>query len=91
MTGLQLAQACDELRRSLDIALKAPPPLVIDTLLRPTQDLHTGNMAGVRALIGPPLCSLPPDQTFALLTNLPPLPATYAVTQLAMLQVMQVR
>ncbi len=44
-----------------------------------------------RSLIPPPSFSLAPDQTFALLTNLPTLPATHAATHLAQLQVMQIR
>lgn len=89
LTTMQLVQARDELRRTLGIAPNAPPPLVINTLLRLTHNLSTGNMNGARALIRPPLFSLPPNQVFALLTNLPPLPITHAATQRAMLQAMR--
>lgn len=91
ITTMQLDQARDELRRTLGIAPNAPPPLVIDTLLRLMLRLQAGNMTGARALIRPPLFSLPPNQVFALLTNLPPLPATHFATQLAMLQAMRLR
>lgn len=91
LTVMQLDDARDELRHTLGIAPNAPPPLVINTLLRLAQDLYTGHTTAARALIRPPLFSLPPDQVFALLTNLPPLPATHYATQLAMLQAMQLR
>jgi len=91
LTVMQLDDGRDELRQTLGIAPNAPPPLVIDRLLRLTQNLHTGNMTAARALIRPPLFSLPSDQVFALLTNLPRLPATHAATQWAMLQSMQLR
>ena len=90
LTVMQLDQARDELRRVLGIAPDAPPPLVIDTVLRILHDLQLGNTAGARALIRPPLFRLPPDQTLALLTNLPPLPITHAATQQAELQVMRI-
>jgi hypothetical protein len=37
------------------------------------------------------LFSLPSNQVFGLLTNLPPLPANHVATQLAMLQAMRLR
>ncbi len=42
--------------------------------------------SAARALFRPPLFCLPPNQVFALLTNLLSLPATHYATQLAMLQ-----
>ena len=91
LTVMQLDDARDELRQILGVAPNAPPPLVINTLLRLTQNLHIGNMTAARALIRPPLFSLPPDRVFAQLTNLPLLPATHAATQWAMLQSMRLR
>lgn len=87
---MHLDDARDELRRTLGIAQDAPPPLVINVLLRMTADIQSGNMKDARALIRPPLFSLSPDQTLALLANLPPLPATHAATQQAELQAMRI-
>lgn len=91
LTDMGLDQSRDELRRTLGIAPNAAPPLVINTLLRLMQDLQTGNMTAARALIRPPLFSLPPDQVLARLTNPPSLPTTHAATQMAMLQSGRIR
>jgi hypothetical protein len=89
LTKMQLLQARDELRRTLGIAPNAPPPLVTNTLLRLLHDLQVGNMADARAVIAPPLFDMPPDQTLALLTNLPPVPIAHAATQQAELEAMR--
>ncbi|HEY1933675.1 MAG TPA: hypothetical protein VGG99_16810 [Acetobacteraceae bacterium] len=89
LTQMQLPEARDALRRVVGIAPNAPPPLVVNTLLRLLHDLQVGNMMDARAVIAPPLFTMPPDQTLAVLTNLPPVPIAHVATQQAELEAMR--
>lgn len=58
-------------RRILGIRPDASPQAVVNAMLALNLDLRAGNQAAALHELGPPLFTLPPERTLAILSNLP--------------------
>lgn len=77
----QMLDARVEVRRTLGINPAAPSQQVVDSLLGVASAVAAGDRATAEAALKSPVFTLPPDQTFALLANLPPTPEANVATQ----------
>ncbi|HEX2944177.1 MAG TPA: hypothetical protein VHO91_24185 [Rhodopila sp.] len=67
----RLGQARDEAERILGIAPNAPRQLIVNALLAVAWNFQTGNRAGAMQALASPVFTFPPEQTLAILSNLP--------------------
>lgn len=67
----RMAQARDRVRQILGIAPNAPRQMIVDALLALAWNLQFGNGPAAMAVLESPVFTFPPDQTLAILSNLP--------------------
>ncbi|HEX3350996.1 MAG TPA: hypothetical protein VHS58_23120 [Acetobacteraceae bacterium] len=77
----QMLQARGEVRSAVGIAPNAPSQEVVDSLLSVAAAQAVANAPAVYASLQSPVFTRPPEQTYAALTNLPPLPIANVATQ----------
>lgn len=71
ITKQEMQQARAELRQALGIRPDAPPQPVIDALLASANAIAAGDWATASAALRNPFFTLQPEQTLAILTNMP--------------------
>lgn len=80
LTKLNMLQAREEFRRLLSVKPGTPSQLVVNAEIWAMWDLMHGNRTGAEHALSGPIFTQPPQQTLAILTNLPTLPAARAAT-----------
>ena len=78
---INMLQGRDEVRQVLNVAPGAPSQAVVDGLIAAAVAFDAGDIAAARAALPASVFTLGPDQTIALLTNLPQLPAANVAAQ----------
>ena len=78
---LQMLQGRAEVRQAIGIQPNAPSQQVVDALLAVSSALAVGNGPATMASLQSPVFTLPPQQTYQLLANLPPLPIANVAMQ----------
>jgi len=86
ITQMDMLQARTEMRKVLGIRPDAPSQAVENSLIWALWDLTHGNQAAAMKVFASPLFLHPPQQTWAVLNNLPYLPAAHAATAEAELE-----
>ena len=81
MVKEQFLQARAEVRQAIGIQPNAPSQQVVDALLAVASALAAGNGPAAVASLQSPVFTLPPQQTYQLLANLPWLPIANVATQ----------
>jgi hypothetical protein len=84
----QLWSARQEVRQALGIAPDAPSQAVVNAMILVENALFAGNPAAAEQVLVPPVFTLGPEQTFARLNDLPPLPEANVATQQAQFQLL---
>ena len=80
ITKMDMLQARTEMRRELGIREDAPSQVVVNALIAATADLMRGNRATAVQVFSSPLFVQPPQQTWAVLNDLPYMPAARAAS-----------
>ncbi len=78
---INMEQGRQEVRGVLGVAPGTPSQIVVNDLIAAAQAFDAGDLAAARAALPPSVFTLGPDQTVALLSNLPPLPAANVAAQ----------
>lgn len=78
---INMLQGRQEVRRVLGIAPGTPSQVVVNSLIAAAQAFDAHDPAAQRAALPSSVFTLGPDQTIALLTNLPELPAANVAAQ----------
>ncbi len=78
---INMEQGRQEVREVLGVAPGTPSQLVVNDLIAAAQAFDAGDLGAARAALPPAVFTLGPDQTIALLTNLPALPAANVAAQ----------
>lgn len=76
----QMLDARLEVRQTLGIPAKAQSQQVVDTLLEAANAMTTGDPDTTRSVLASPLFTMGPERTYALLADMPYLPATNVAT-----------
>ena len=80
ITQMNMLQARTEMRNVLGIRQDAPSQAVVNALIWVMWDLVHGNQAAATQVLASPLFLQPPQKTWAVLNNLPYLPAAHVAT-----------
>ncbi|HUB12361.1 MAG TPA: hypothetical protein VMB34_10420 [Acetobacteraceae bacterium] len=86
ITKMQMLEARAEMRQALGIRPDAPSQLVVNVLIAAMVDLMHDNQAAAMHVFASPLFGQPPERTWAVLNDLPYMPAARVATSDAELQ-----
>jgi len=80
----EMLRAREAVRRVLGVAPDATSQQVVNSMVIVSNDLQQGNRSGALNALGPPVYTLGPEQTLAVLTNLPHIQAANVATSHAL-------